>query len=320
MENYTKYALKADNELAAMLEGKDNLFVVACNKCFKAFETAYEPDLDEFLKLAEAQGKTVVGTAKADFLCNETKAKKGLPVMIPENAENVVVISCGLGVQTVAAIAEKPVFTATNTINRGGQHGMALTKKACEACAQCYLGITGGICPVVDCSKSLLNGQCGGAKDGKCEVSPDKDCAWEKIQQRLAAQGRIGELTAQAVQVRDYSKVNFKVINEYVKAIRAQRLEGWYGGIHPVEGKEPTEHKALVRFPAPEAVTIPLSMHLGAPATACVSVGDYVKMGQKIGEASGFISAPVHASVSGKVFAIQDLPHETRGTCTAIVI
>ena len=320
MENYTKYALKAFDELADLLEGKDNLFVVACNKCFKAFETAYEPDLDEFLKLAEAQGKTVVGTAKADFLCNETKAKKGLPVMIPENAENVIVISCGLGVQTVAAITEKPVFTATNTINRRGQHGMALTKKACDACAQCYLGVTGGICPVVDCSKSLLNGQCGGAKDGKCEVSPDKDCAWEKIQQRLAAQGRLGELTAQTVQVRDYSKINFKVINEYVKAIREKRLEGWYGGVHPVEGKEPTEHKALVRFPAPQAVVIPLSMHLGAPATAIVNVGDYVKMGQKIGEAAGFISAPVHSSVSGKVIAIQDLPHATRGTCTAIVI
>ena len=320
MENYTKYALKTPEELTALLEGKDNLFVVACNKCFKEFDTVNEPDLDEFLRLAEACGKTVVGTAKADFLCNETKAKKGLPNMIPENAEHVVVISCGLGVQTVAAIADAPVYSATNTINRGGQHGMALTKKACDACAQCYLGLTGGICPVVDCSKSLLNGQCGGAKDGKCEVSPDKDCAWEKIQQRLAAQGRVGELTAQTVQLRDYSKVNFKVINEYVKAIREKRLEGWYGGIHPVEGKEPTEHKPLVRFPAPANVVIPLSMHLGAPANAIVNVGDYVKMGQKIGEAAGFISAPVHSSVSGKVIAIQDLPHATRGTCTAIVI
>ena len=159
MENYTKYALKATEELEALLEGKDNLFVVACNKCYKAYETMQEPDCDAFVALAEGLGKTVVGTAKADFLCNETKAKKGLPVMIPKQAENVIVISCGLGVQTVAAIAEKPVYSATNTINRGGQHGMALTKKACEACAQCYLGITGGICPVVDCSKSLLNGQ-----------------------------------------------------------------------------------------------------------------------------------------------------------------
>ena len=312
--------MKTAEELTSLLEGKDNLFVVACNKCFKAFETIYEPELDTFVQLAESLGKTIVGTAKADFLCNETKAGKALPNMIPENAEHVVVISCGLGVQTVAAFANIPVYTATNTINRGGQHGMALTKKACDACAQCYLGMTGGICPVVDCSKSLLNGQCGGAKDGKCEVCPDKDCAWEKIHQRLAAQGRLKELTAQAVQVRDYSKINFKVINEYVKAIREKRMEGWYGGIHPVEGKESTEHKPLVRFPAPETVVIPLSMHLGAPANAIVNVGDYVKMGQKIGEAAGFISAPVHASVSGTVIAIEERPHASRSTCPSIVI
>ena len=57
---------------------------------------------------------------------------------------------------------------------------MALTKKSCDACAQCYLNITGGVCPIVDCSKSLVNGQLG-AKNGKCEVDPNKDCAWEKI-------------------------------------------------------------------------------------------------------------------------------------------
>ena len=320
MENYTKYALKAYGELADLLEGKDNLFIVACNKCFKEFNTLQEPELDKLLELADGLDKTVVGTAKVDFLCNETKAKKGLPNMIPENAENVIVISCGLGVQTVADIAEVPVFTATNTINRGAQHGMALTKKACEACAQCYLGITGGICPVVDCSKSLLNGQCGGAKDGKCEVSPDKDCAWEKIQQRLSAQGRIGELTAQAVQVRDYSKVNFKVINEYVKAIREERFAGYYGGVHPTERAGVTEHLALVRFPEPKTAVIPLSMHAGAPANPVVAVGDSVKVGQKIGEAAGFISAPVHSSVSGTVVAIEERPHATRGKCLSVVI
>ena len=321
MENYTKYALKAYEELAELLEGKDNLFVVACNKCFKEFDTTQEPEMEKLLELANGLDKTVVGTAKVDFLCNSARAEKNLPGMIPENAEHIIVISCGLGVQTVAAIAEIPVSTATDSVRRkSGHHGMALTKKTCDACAQCYLNITGGICPVVDCSKSLLNGQCGGAKDGKCEVSPDKECAWEKIQQRLAKQGRLGELAAQPVQVRDYGKVDFKAINEYVKEIRGKRLEGWYGGIHPVEGKEPTEHKPLVRFPAPETVVIPLSMHLGAPANAIVSVGDYVKMGQKIGEAAGFISAPVHSSVSGTVIAIEDRPHATRGTCPSIVI
>ena len=320
MENYTKYKLKAEDELRALLAERDNLFVIACNKCFKEFETIDEPDCEAFVKLAAECGKTVTGTTKIDFLCNKTQTERKLVDVVPEGTENIVVISCGLGVQTIAAWAEKPVFTATNSLNYTGHHGMALTKKACDACAQCYLNVTGGICPIVDCSKSLLNGQCGGAKNGKCEVSPDKDCAWEKIQQRLAAQGRVAELTAQSVQLRDYSKVNFKVINDYVKSIRDKRLDGWYGGVHPVEGKEPTEHKSLVRFPAPKVAVFPLSMHLGAPANPIVNVGDHVKVGQMIGEQAGFISAPIHSSISGTVIAIEERPHASRGTCLSIVV
>ena len=320
MENYTKYQLKAADELEQILAGSDDLFVIACNKCFKEFETVDEPDLGYFEAMANHFGKTVVGSTKVDFLCNKTLTAKTLEGLIPAEAKTVVVVSCGLGIQTVASLSDKPVLAACDSLNYTGHHGMALTKKACDACAQCYLNMTGGICPIVDCSKSLVNGQCGGAKNGKCEVSPDKDCAWEKIQQRLAAQGRLDELKAQSVQIRDYNKVNFKVINDYVKSIREKRFDGWYGGVHPVEGKEPTEAKALVKFPAPKTAVFPLSMHLGAPATAIVAVGDHVEIGQKIAEASGFISAPVHSSISGTVVAIEDRPHASRGTCLAIVI
>ena len=318
LENYTKYALKSWEELADLLENKDNLFVVTCNKCFKAFETLEEPECDKLLALASGLDKTITGVIKADFLCNANHTGKML--QLPEGTENVIVLSCGLGVQTVAAMLDKPVYAACDSMNYTGHHGMALTKKACDACAQCYLSMTGGICPVVDCSKGLLNGQCGGAKDGKCEVSPDHECAWEKIQQRLAQQGRLDELTAQTVQVRDYSKVNFKVINEYVKAIREERLSGYYGGVHPTERIGVTEHLPLVRFPEPETVIIPLSQHAGAPATPVVAAGEYVRVGQKIGEASGFISAPVHSSVSGTVIAVAECPHATRGTCLSVVI
>ena len=320
MENYTKYALKSVDELAPVIAEANNIFVIACNKCFKEFETTYEPDCEAFEKIVADQGKTVTGSVKVDFLCNKTQTVKKFDDMIPEGTESIFVVSCGLGIQTVAEIADVPVYAACNSLNYTGHHGMALTKKACDACAQCYLNMTGGICPIVDCSKSLVNGQCGGAKNGKCEVSPDKDCAWEKIQQRLQKQGRIAELTSQPVQIRDYSKVNFKVINDYVKSIREKRFENYYGGVHPVEGKEPTEHLPLIKFPAPETVIIPLSQHLGAPATACVNVGDTVKVGQKIGEQAGFISAPVHSSVSGTVIAVADCPHATRGTCPSVVI
>lgn len=320
MENYTKYKLKGKDELVSLLAGKDNLFIIACNKCFKEFETIDEPDCGEFEKIVAEQGKTVTGSARVDFLCNKNHTEKKLPDMIPEGTENIFVISCGLGIQTVADLAGKPVYAASNSLNYTGHHGMALTKKSCDACAQCYLNITGGICPIVDCSKSLVNGQCGGAKNGKCEVDGNKDCAWEKIYRRLEKQGRLEEFLNQPVQVRDYSKVNFKAVHEYVKSIRENRLEGYYGGVHPSERKEYTEHLPLVRFPDPEVVVIPLSMHAGAPANPVVQVGDTVKVGQKIGEAAGFISSPVHSSVSGTVTAIETRLHATRGECLSVVI
>ncbi len=320
LENYTKYRLKPWEELAQVLEPMDNVFVIACNKCFKEFETDHEPDCDVLTGIVDAYDKTVTGTARLDFLCNKIQTGKKLTDLIPEGTQNILVASCGLGIQTVAELAELPVYAASDSLNYTGHHGMALTEKACGACAQCYLNTTGGICPVVDCSKSLLNGQCGGAKNGKCEVSPDKDCAWQKIQERLEAQGRLEELKAQSVQIRDYSKINFKVINDYVKAIRAERFEGYYGGIHPTEGVAGTERLHTVRFADPKIAVIPLSMHAGAPANPVVEVGDHVKVGQVIGEAAGFISAPVHASVSGKVIAVEDRPHSTRGTCLSVVI
>ncbi|MDO4314064.1 MAG: electron transport complex subunit RsxC [Eubacteriales bacterium] len=313
LENYTKYKLKSNDELVSLLAGKDNLFIVACNKCFKEFETIDEPDCGEFEKIAAEQGKTITGSAKVDFVCNKTQTEKKLQDLIPEGTENVFVISCGLGIQTVAELAGKPVYAASNSLNYRGHHGMALTKKSCDACAQCYLNITGGVCPIVDCSKSLVNGQCGGAKNGKCEVDSNKDCAWEKIHKRLEKQGRLSEFLQQPIQVRDYSKINFKVINDYVKSIRESRLAGYYGGVHPSERKEFSEHLALVRFPEPQTVVIPLSQHAGAPANPVVQVGDTVKVGQKIGEAAAFISSPVHSSVSGTVIAIEPRMHATRG-------
>ena len=320
MENYTKYRLKTPEELSEVLAGADHLFVIACNKCFKEFESVEEADCEEFLKIAQEQGKTVTGSACIDFLCNKLQTEKKLATLIPEGTENVVVLSCGLGVQTVADLLPTQVFAACNTLNFRGHHGMALTKKACDACAQCYLNLTGGICPIVDCSKSLLNGQCGGAKNGKCEVDPNRDCAWEKIYRRLEKQGRLEEFLSHPVELRDYSKVDHKVISDYVKEVREARFDGYYGGVHPAERKALAENAPLCRFPEPETVVIPLSQHTGKPAEPVVSVGDSVKVGQLLGKADGYISASVHSSVSGTVVAIEPRLHPVSGKPSLAVV
>jgi electron transport complex protein RnfC len=320
LEDYTKFKLKRKDELAPFLQDKDKLFVVACNKCFKAFELADEPECGEFEKIAGEQGKTVIGHVRVDFLCNKTTTAKKLESVLPAEAENIFVISCGLGIQTVADLIEKPVYAASDSISYRGRHGMALTPTRCDACGQCYLNLTGGICPIVDCAKSLLNGQCGGAKNGKCEVDKTKDCAWQKIYEKLNKQGRLSELLNQPTQLRDYSKINFKKINEFVKSVRESRFEGYYGGIHPSERKEFTEHMPLVKFPEPDTVVIPMSQHAGAPAEPVVAVGDYVKLGQKIGEAKGFISSTIHASVSGTVTAVEPRLHPITGAQVMSVV
>jgi len=321
LEDYTKFKLKKKEELDVVLADKDDLFVVACNKCFKELDSFDEPECGLFEAIAKEQGKNIVGCAKIDFLCNEPLTSKIFQGLLPQETKNVFVISCGVGIQTIAALTELPVYAGCDTIAVDGQHGMALTTTLCEACGQCYLNMTGGICPVVDCSKSLLNGQCGGAKNGKCEVDKEMDCGWQLIYERLEKQGRLQELLNKPVELRDYSKINYKFISEYVNSNREERYEGYYGGIHPVEYKELSDSISVVRFPDPLNVVIPMSQHAGAPAEPIVEVGQHVKMGQKIAEAKGLISSAIHSSVSGTVVAIEPRLHTVSGLeALAIVI
>jgi len=321
LEDYTKFRLKKKERLIPLLEHKENLFVIACNKCFKEFTAGYEPEIDEFAELAADHGKTLTGCINIDFLCNKTITDRQLTASLPPQTENIFVISCGLGVQTVADLSGQPVYAACDSYSFGGRHGMALTRRLCEACGQCYLNYAGGVCPIVDCSKSLVNGQCGGSKNGKCETDKDKDCAWVRIFDRLDTQNRTDVLLSQPALLRDYSKINYKLINGYVKAIREKRLEGCYGGVHPSERKDFSNCLPLKRFPAPDKAAIPLLQHAGAPARPLVKTGDHVLTGQKIGEAAGFISSTIHASISGVVTAVEPrrYPYSENDIMTVVI-
>src|SRR3990172_9033938 len=92
------------------------------------------------------------------------------------------------------------------------------------------------------------------------------------------------------------------------------------GGVHPAGNKELTAHKPAVHAAIPTRVIIPLSQHIGAPTKPVVVIGQEVKKGEKIGETTGFVSAPVHAAISGKVVAIGNFPHSLGMDVTSVVI
>ena len=142
-----------------------------------------------------------------DYICNPENLKLRLQKYESQikEAEVVLVFSCGVGVQTVAEYLEdKIVCAACDTYPLPGFQGVTPLECDCDQCGECYLNITGGICPITACSKSLVNGQCGGSKDGKCEVDSNMECGWERIYRRLAQVGRL-DLLKCPVQIRNYA-------------------------------------------------------------------------------------------------------------------
>jgi hypothetical protein len=114
-------------------------------------------------------------------------------------AEAVVSIACGAGVQSLAErLPEKSVYPGLNTLFIGETAADGLWQERCRGCGDCLLGITGGLCPVTRCAKGILNGPCGGSQNGLCEVSIvlkcDVPCIWQKIYERLARLGDLNRL------------------------------------------------------------------------------------------------------------------------------
>ncbi len=109
-----------------------------------------------------------------------------------KEVDKVLSLACGIGVQYVSDLGlPTPVVPGINTTFLGVNLDTGLWKERCQACGDCVLEITGGICPIARCSKSLLNGPCGGSADGKCEIDPDVECAWQLIHDRLKALGKL---------------------------------------------------------------------------------------------------------------------------------
>jgi electron transport complex protein RnfC len=315
--DYTKFRLKPGEELREIFKQVNRAFIITCGKCYKKFKEENEEKYTQLQEILGEDGKKVLGHVQIDFLCNNFLSKKRISGLDFSNCDSIGVNSCGLGIQFVAKILEvegKPVYALADSVPHSvnyatdiGYHGISLEEEKCAACSQCYLNLTGGICPFTNCAKGLLNGPCGGATGGKCEVNPSVDCAWVRIHERLKKRGE--EFTLERIQPRDYSKPSWKLRSDLSLQNQTLRGEGFYGGLYPLEKKEKTADKKIESFPEPKIAVIFLSQHAGRGAKPLVRVGDEVKVGQKIGEADGFISSPIHSSISGKVISIEERIH-----------
>ena len=190
--------LKNTEVLTSQLTGK--VFVINCHGCKEI--RFPEAEANEFQK--ELNKTSSVTT---EYICNPDNLKVQLQKhgAAIEEADVIAVFSCGVGVQTVADMFPmKKVVACCDTYALPGFQGVTPLEYDCKQCGECYLNLTGGICPLTACSKSLVNGQCGGAKNGKCEVDPNMECGWERIYQRLKAVDRLDALKC-PVQIRNYA-------------------------------------------------------------------------------------------------------------------
>jgi hypothetical protein len=199
---------KPFEEIIGYLKGENRVFILGCNGCAQSSGSGGPAQVAEMKQKLEEAGKNVTGTKVIDFLCEKALVKSGLRGKVDEvaAADSVLVMTCGIGVQAVAASLNKVCHPACNTINLGGSRGEWKGKERCYECGDCVLDYTAGICPLTACTKSLLNGACGGAAKGMCEVSPDRPCGWELIYEQARVRGQLDRLRS-FVTAKDFHKI-----------------------------------------------------------------------------------------------------------------
>ncbi|MCD8198364.1 MAG: methylenetetrahydrofolate reductase C-terminal domain-containing protein [Lachnospiraceae bacterium] len=199
---------KPIEELMAMIGDAQKIAILGCGSCATACATGGEPEIKALKEYLESKGKTVVATGMSDYCCMNMSTKTAMKKLIKECPDAVVCMACGDGTQVAANHSPVPVYPSNNTMFLGEVVRFGLFEEACHLCGDCLLGTTGGICPITRCAKSLVNGPCGGAKNGKCEVNPENDCAWVLIYKRLEALGKL-DLLEKRRDDKGYEKVAY---------------------------------------------------------------------------------------------------------------
>ena len=208
---------KPIEEVLGFLDGKEKVVLVGCGGCATVFHTGGEPEVKEMTDILTKRGKNVLAAVVVpfgEFTCYAPWSKERLKPYREqiEECDAILMMTCGDGLQVVREfILEdecglvKPIYPTTNPIGHMGG-GPSLFREKCQQCGECLLGQYAGICPMTQCAKGLLNGPCGGAKNGKCEQEPEHDCAWVLIYERLKKLGELDKIK-EFVPPKDYSKM-----------------------------------------------------------------------------------------------------------------
>lgn len=181
---------KEFKEILQALKEK-NIFIIGCGKCAAKLNVGGEPEVLEMEKRLARAGEKVAGWTVLSSACGISSWDDVLsqnPAM--KKADALLVMSCGGGVSVISRFAEASVYPALDTESLGGFCNEETLKEQCSMCGECTLWMFGGICPLSQCAKGLLNGPCGGAVEGECEVD-DRKCAWDAVYERLKKLGKL---------------------------------------------------------------------------------------------------------------------------------
>jgi len=184
---------KPIEEIIQQVEAHRNVLILGCNECVTVCEAGGKKEVGI---LASALRMYFINNGKdmrideitLERQCDPEYVEQLVPYI--DQADAVLSLACGCGVQEIARrFKDKMVFPGVNTKFMGASERPGVWAERCQGCGDCLLGVTGGICPIARCSKRLQNGPCGGSSKGKCEISPDVDCVWQLIWDRLKALG-----------------------------------------------------------------------------------------------------------------------------------
>ncbi len=189
---------KPMEELLKVLEPYRKILLTGCGACVTVCHAGGEKEvglLASALRMARQKAGQPLEVLEATTArqCEPEFALELAETM--EKVEAAVSIACGIGVQTLARhFSKSPVFPGVNTTFMGETTMHGVWEERCQACGNCILEKTGGVCPIARCAKQLLNGPCGGSSKGKCEIKRETDCAWQLIYDRLKGLGQLQKL------------------------------------------------------------------------------------------------------------------------------